>query len=76
MTNAPTPSPRNMYASCEIVEKARTRLMSLFTTAMVAAKIAVKPPMPAMTRIAVQGGVTATPLSGMGTRKMNARAVR
>src|SRR5438874_12909127 len=62
-----------MYASWEIVEKARTRLMSLFTTAIVAAKIAVKPPMPAMTRMAVKGGWT--PGAG-GTRKMKDRAAR
>ena len=62
-----------MYASWEIVEKARTRLMSLFTTAIVAAKIAVKPPIPAMTRMAVKGGWTP---GARGTRKMKDRAVR
>src|SRR5437667_130574 len=47
-----------MYASCEIVENARTLLMSKFTTAIVAAKIVVKPPIAAITRIAVNGGAT------------------
>src|SRR2546425_1285872 len=70
---APAPRPRNMYASWEIVENARTLLMSKFTTAIVAAKIVVKPPIAAMTRIAVNGGVTS---GERGTRKMNARAVR
>jgi len=62
-----------MYASWEIVENARTRLMSVFTTAIVAAKRAVNPPIPAITRIAVKGGSTP---GASGTRKMNDRAVR
>src|SRR2546425_13019217 len=47
--------------------------MSKFTTAIVAANKVVKPPIPAMTRIAVKGGWTA---EDKGTRKMNERAVR
>src|SRR2546425_8027752 len=73
MRYAPAPRPRNMYASCEIVENARTLLMSKFTTAIVAAKIVVKPPITAITRIAVKGGATR---GGRGTRKVKARAVR
>src|SRR5439155_1326268 len=66
---APAPRPRNMYASWEMVENARTLLMSKFTTAIVAAKIVVKPPIAAITRIAVNGGATR---GERGTRKMNA----
>src|SRR3989442_4618731 len=73
MRYAPAPRPRNMYASCEIVENARTLLMSKFTTAIVAAKIVVKPPIAAITRIAVNGGATR---GERGTRKMDAPAVR
>src|SRR3989442_8794418 len=73
MRYAPAPRPRNMYASCEIVENARTLLMSKFTTAIVAAKIVVKPPIAAITRIAVNGGASR---GGRGTREMNARGAR
>src|SRR3990172_2985789 len=73
MRYAPAPRPRNMYPSWEIVENARTLLMSYATTAIVAEKIAVKPPIAAMTRIAVKGAWT---FGTAGTRKMNDRAVR
>ena len=51
--NAPTPQARNMYPSCETVEYASTRLMSVCAMPMVAAKIAVSVPMIATTVIAV-----------------------
>ena len=45
--NAPTPAARNMYPSCETVEYARTRLMSFWTSPIVAAMSAVTPPITA-----------------------------
>ena len=40
----PTPRPRNMKPSCEIVEYAQTRFMSYWAMPIVAARIAVRPP--------------------------------
>ena len=51
--NAPTPSARNMYPSCETVEYASTRLMSFCTSPIEAAKIAVSAPMMATVFIEV-----------------------
>ena len=42
--NAPTPSARNIYPSCDTVEYASTRLMSFCTKPIDAAKIAVSAP--------------------------------
>ena len=49
---APTPSATNMNPSCEIVEYASTFLMSVCTTAIVAAKKAVAAPIPATSALA------------------------
>ena len=49
--NAPTPQARNMYPSCDTVEYARTRLMSVWQMPIVAEKIAVTAPMTATTII-------------------------
>src|SRR5437867_11665599 len=46
---APVPTPRNMYPSWEMVEYARTRLMSHCLSAIVAANRAVSAPTPATT---------------------------
>src|SRR5690606_36880297 len=45
--NAPTPTPMNMYPSCETVEYASTFLMSVCTSPIVAATSAVSAPIPA-----------------------------
>ena len=44
---APTPTPKNMYPSCDTVEYASTRLMSVWTSAIEAANSAVSTPIPA-----------------------------
>ena len=46
---APTPTPTNMYPSWLTVEYARTRLMSVWTSPIVAAKTAVRTPTHATT---------------------------
>ena len=46
---APTPHARNMYPSCETVEYASTFLISVWATAMTAAKMAVTAPIRATT---------------------------
>ena len=43
-TNAPEPTARNMYPSCDTVEYAIMRFMSVWARAMVAARKAVTPP--------------------------------
>src|SRR6266581_3758779 len=65
-TYAPTPTPMNMYPSCEIVEYASTFLMSHCLSPIVAAKIAVSAP------------TTATVSDATGDRENNAalRAIR
>src|SRR5687768_1822838 len=49
---APTPTPTNMYPSCDTVEYARTFLMSHCLRPIVAAKIAVTAPTTATVRLA------------------------
>src|SRR5215471_17477430 len=51
--NAPTPHARNMYPSCEMVEYARTFLMSFCASPIVAANNAVAAPMIATINIAI-----------------------
>src|SRR2546428_10415846 len=63
---APVPTPRNMYPSWEIVEYARTFLMSHCLSAIVAANRAVSAPTPATT--ALETGASANSRLQRATR--------
>ena len=63
---APVPTPRNMYPSWEIVEYARTFLMSHCLSAIVAANSAVSAPTPATT--ALESGAMANSRLQRATR--------